>query len=98
MIQALKLEPRIMRYELTDYEWSVIRTMRPNKPRGVPRVDDRRVLNGVFWIWRSGAPWRNLPKSYGPKTTCYNRFVRWWQAGVWTKSRMRWPPLMMRRC
>ena len=72
-----------MRYELTDYEWSVIRPMRPNKPRGVPRVDDRRVLNGVFWIWRSGAPWRNLPKSYGPKTTCNNRFVRWWQAGVW---------------
>ena len=38
-----------MRYELTDYEWSVIRPMLPNKPRGVPRVNDRRVLNGIFW-------------------------------------------------
>ena len=57
--------------------------MLPNKPRGVPRVDDRRVLNGIFWVLRSGAPWRDLPESYGPHTTCYNRFVRWRQAGVW---------------
>jgi hypothetical protein len=39
-----------MRYELSDSEWSVIDAMLPNKPRGVPRVDDRRVLNGIFWI------------------------------------------------
>jgi transposase len=72
-----------MRYELTDYEWSVIRPMLPNKPRGVPRVDDRRVLNGIFWVLRSGAPWRDLAENYGPHTTCYNRFVRWRRAGVW---------------
>ena len=72
-----------MRYELTDRAWDAIRPMLPNKPRGVPRVDDRRVLNGIFWVLRSGAPWRDLPKSYGPHTTCYNRFVRWRQAGVW---------------
>ena len=73
----------IMRYELSDYEWSVIKPMLPNKPRGIPRVDDRRILNGIFWVLRSGAPWRDLPESYGPRTTCYNRFVRWGQAGVW---------------
>jgi transposase len=39
-----------MRYELSDYEWTVIKPMLPNKPRGVPRVNDRRVLNGIFWI------------------------------------------------
>ena len=50
-----------MRYELSDYEWSVIRPMLPNKPRGIPRVDDRRILNGIFWVLRSGAPWRDLP-------------------------------------
>ena len=45
-----------MRYELSDCEWSVIKPMLPNKPRGIPRVDDRRVLNGIFWALRSGAP------------------------------------------
>ena len=74
-----------MRYELTDFEWTAIRSFLPNKPRGVPRVDDRRVLNGIFWVLRSGAPWRDLPVSYGPRTTCYNRFVRWRQAGVWDR-------------
>ncbi len=83
VIQAPKLEPRIMRYELTDYEWTVIRPMLPNKPRGVPRANDRRVLNGIFWVLRSGAPWRDLPGTFGPYTTCYNRFVRWRRAGVW---------------
>jgi transposase len=39
-------------------------------------MDDRRILNGIFWILRSGAPWRDLPESFGPYTTCYNRFVR----------------------
>ena len=71
-----------MRYELSDVEWSVINPMLPNKPRGVPRVDDRRVLNGIFWVLRSGAPWRDLPETYGPHTTCYNRFVRCRNAGV----------------
>jgi transposase len=72
-----------MRYELTDGEWVAIKPMLPNKPRGVPRVNDRRVLNGIFWVLRSGAPWRDLPDDFGPYTTCYNRFVRWRRAGVW---------------
>jgi transposase len=72
-----------MRYELTDFEWTAIRPFLPNKSRGVPRVNDRRVLNGIFWILRSGAPWRDLPESFGPYTTCYNRFVRWRVAGIW---------------
>jgi len=70
-------------YELTDFEWEVITPLLPNKPRGVRRVDDRRVLNGIFWVLRTGAPWRALPKEFGPPTTCYNRFVRWRKAGVW---------------
>ena len=72
-----------MRYERTDYEWTAIKPFLPNKPRGVPRVNDRRVLNGIFWVLRSGAPWRDLPETFGPYTTCYNRFVRWGRAGVW---------------
>jgi transposase len=74
-----------MRYELSDGEWATIRPMLPNKARGVPRVDDRRVLNGIFWVLRSGAPWRDPPIAFGPYTTCYNRFVRWRRAGVWSR-------------
>jgi transposase len=86
VIQALKPEPRIMRYELTDYEWATIEPFLPNKPRGVPRVNDRRVLNGIFWVLRLGAPWRDLPENFWPYKTCYNRFVRWRRAGVWARS------------
>ena len=85
MIQAFKPEARIIRHKLTDFEWAAIRPFLPNKPRGIPRVDDRRVLNGIFWVLRSCAPWRDLPETYGPRTTCYNRFVRWRQAGVWDR-------------
>src|SRR5262249_27422751 len=85
VIQASDWRGRIMRYELADHEWAAIKPMLPNKPRGVPRVNDRRVLNGIFWVLRSGAPWRDLPDNFGPYTTCYNRFVRWRRAGVWAK-------------
>ena len=51
----------------------------------MPRVDDRRVLNGIFWVLRSGAPWADLPERYGPRTTVYNRFNRWRKAGVWDR-------------
>ena len=70
------------RYDLSDFEWSVIDAVLPWKSRGVPRVDDRRVLNGIFWVLRSGAPWADLPERYGPCTTCYNRFRRWTKAGI----------------
>jgi transposase len=43
-----------MHYELTDHEWAAIKAMLPNKPRGVPGVNDRRVDNGIFWVLRSG--------------------------------------------
>jgi transposase len=73
------------RHELSNFEWSVIQPLLPNKPRGVPRVDDRRVLNGILWRFRTGSPWRDIPDRYGPHTTCYNRFVRWRKAGVWDR-------------
>lgn len=74
-----------MRYALSEAEWTIIQPILPSRSRGVPRVDDRRVLDGIFWILRSGAPWRDLPERYGPYTTCYNRFVRWRRAGVWDR-------------
>src|SRR4030095_4437326 len=71
------------RYELTDYEWSILAPLLPNKPRGVARADDRKVLNGIYWRLRTGSPWAEIPERYGPPTTCYNRFVRWQEAGIW---------------
>jgi transposase len=73
------------RFDLTDAEWAVIAPLLPNKPRGVPRVEDRRVLNGIFWTLRTGSPWRDLPERYGPYTTVYNRYNRWAKAGVWLR-------------
>ncbi len=71
------------RFELSDKEWAIIAPMLPNKARGVARTDDRRVLNGIFYILRTGSPWRDLPERYGPYTTVYNRFNRWAKAGIW---------------
>jgi transposase len=73
------------RYELTDFEWLIIEPLLPNKPRGVPRADDRRVLNGIYWRLRTGSRWADIPERYGPSTTCYNRFVRWRKMGVWDR-------------
>jgi len=55
-----------MRYDLTDFEWSVIEPLLPRGRPGPKRKDDRLVLNGIFWVLRSGAPWRDLPERYGP--------------------------------
>ena len=73
------------RYDLSETEWRLIEPLLPNKPRGVPRVDDRRVINGIFYVLRTGSPWRDLPARYGPHTTVYNRFNRWAKAGVWLR-------------
>ncbi len=53
------------RFDLSDFEWSVIKPLLPNKPRGVPRVDDRRVLNGIFWRLRTWAPWAPFRNATG---------------------------------
>ena len=45
------------RFDLADVEWGIMAPLLPNKPRGVPRQDDRRVLNGIFFILRTGSPW-----------------------------------------
>jgi transposase len=74
-----------MRYDLTDLEWGVIEPALPKGRPGPRRKDDRRVMNGIFWVLRTGAPWRDLPERYGPYATAYNRFNRWLKAGVWER-------------
>jgi transposase len=74
-----------MRYDLTDFEWSVIEPVPPKGRRGRQPANNRRVMNGIFWVLRTGAPWRDLPERYGPYTTAYNRFNRWRKAGIWDR-------------
>jgi transposase len=88
----------IRRYEISDFEWSIIEPLLPNKPRGVARVDDRKVLNGVYWRLRTGSPWADIPERYGPYTTCYNRFVRWRKLGVWDAIFDHCCPVKSKRC
>ena len=74
-----------MRYDLTEFEWSVIEPLLPTgRPGPVPKYN-RRVLNGMFYVLRTGSPWRDLPERYGPYTTVYNRFNRWRKAGIWDR-------------
>ena len=56
------------RFDLTDFAWDVIRPLLPTKVRGVKRADDRKVLNGIFWRLRTGAPRADIPPRYGPYT------------------------------
>ena len=60
-----------MRYELTDHEWASIKPMLPNKPRGVPRVNDRRVLNGIFWVLRSLRSYQQSQRPHGRRRHGY---------------------------
>lgn len=69
------------RFDLNDHVWSISQPLLPQKSRGVPRVDDRRVTGGILYRFRTGMAWADTPECYGPHKTCYNRFVRWQKAG-----------------
>src|SRR5690349_23017787 len=73
------------RGELTDTQWERLRPLLPPQKAwtGRPAKDHRLVLNGILWIERTGAPWRDLPERYGPWQTVATRFYRWRKAGVW---------------
>ena len=68
---------------LSDTQWERLAPLLPNKPRGVARVDDRRVISGIVVALQSGGRWIDVPAEYGPRKTLYNRFVRWSAKGVW---------------
>jgi transposase len=73
-----------MRFDLSDEEWALLEPLMP-AARKSARADDRRVMNGIFYILRTGAPWRDLPERYGPHTTIYNRYNRWSRRGIWKR-------------
>ncbi|GGY19537.1 transposase [Streptomyces minutiscleroticus] len=67
----------IRRHELADAEWEFVRPLLPESLRGRKRLDDRRVLNGIAWKFRTGTAWRDVPERYGPRQTLHTRFRRW---------------------
>jgi len=75
------------RGDLTNAQWERLKPLLPpQKPKtGRPAEDHRTVLNGILWILRTGAPWRDLPERYGPWRTVASRFYRWQKAGVWQR-------------
>ena len=70
---------------LSERQWRRLESLLPNKPPGVPRVDDRRVVSGIVYVLRCGGRWVDAPAAYVPRKTLYNRFVRWAAKGVWAE-------------
>ena len=67
------------RHELTDEQWALVEPLLPvsGACTGRPPKDPRVMLNGVFWILHTGAPWRDLPERFGPWQTVYDHFAKW---------------------
>ncbi|MFJ6742924.1 IS5 family transposase [Streptomyces sp. NPDC091279] len=73
------------RHELSDAEWDLIGPLLPRPVLGRPRLDDRTVLNGIVWKFRTGVPWRDVPERYGPWTSLHTRFRRWAADGTFDR-------------
>ena len=75
------------RGDLTEEQWQRLAPLLPaQKPRtGRPGKDHRAIINGILWVLRTGAPWRDLPECYGPWRTVASRFYRWQKQGLWER-------------
>jgi transposase/quinol monooxygenase YgiN len=71
---------------LGDAEWERIRPLiPPGRLGGRPRLDDRRTLDGILYVLRTGCAWRELPREYGSPVTCWRRFAAWQADGTWER-------------
>lgn len=76
------------RYEISNKEWERIKGMLPPErtgKKGRPAKNNRSMLNGMLWIARTGAQWREMPECYGPWQSVYARFRKWQKIGIWEK-------------
>ena len=75
------------RHDIGDSAWEKIRpyTIGEKGTRGGNARDTRQFINGVFWILRTGAPWRDLPETYGNWKNVHRWFCRWRDKGIWEK-------------
>lgn len=73
------------RHDISDKVWEVLEPHLPGREGswGGKAQDNRRFVNAVFWILRTGAPWRDLPPDYGGWSNTHRRFIRWRDKGVW---------------
>ncbi|MFE0488249.1 transposase [Streptomyces griseoaurantiacus] len=76
----------VHRHELTDQEWELLAPLIPRASTGRPRVEDRRVINGMAYKIRTEISWRDLPERYGPWKTVYTRFRRYALYGIFTRA------------
>src|SRR5476649_2134910 len=74
----------VMRFDLSDEDWALLEPLMPASRKSA-RKDDRKIMNAIFYVLRTGMPWRDLPERYGPYTTAYNRFNRWSRRGIWKR-------------
>ncbi|MQT04389.1 IS5 family transposase [Streptomyces jumonjinensis] len=75
----------IRRHELSDVEWAFVQPLLPREDRGRRPLDDRTVLNGIVWKFRTGVAWRDVPERYGPWATLHTRFRRWTLDGTFKR-------------
>src|SRR5262249_28490226 len=81
---AFLREAALSRGDLTDSEWRILDPLLPNRgERGPAIADKRRMVNGILWVLRTGAPWRDMPERYGNWNSVFVRFTRWSKLGVW---------------
>jgi len=75
------------RHELTDAQWNLMKDHLPGKRSDPGRTakDNRRFVDGVLWLARTGAPWRDLPERYGCWNSAFQRYSRWSKRGVWQR-------------
>lgn len=80
-------ESALHRHDITDRVWKLLESHLPGRAGvwGGRAEDNRRFLNAVFWILRTGAPWRDLPPQYGGWSNTHRRFIRWRDKGIWEK-------------
>jgi transposase len=72
------------RGDLTEAEWRIFDLLLPGRGERGPAVQaKRRTVNGILWVLRTGAPWRDMPKRYGNWNSVFVRFTRWSKLGVW---------------
>jgi transposase len=83
----LNTDNEMRRHELTDEQFKKIEGMLPGNKKcvGVTAKDNKQFINGVLWIYKTGAPWRDLPERYGHWKNVHRRFSRWCKKGIFDK-------------